>query len=327
MAAAIKQLRKAICALIEYSAHFHVQVEEWKDRDKSNLALFAKEKLRQDTWAENTSGDVEREQRRQDFVELVMVSSGWAKNSTTLSKLGAAGKNEGHAFAASCGYEWKHACVVSKMLGLHLSTEGKEESCGEVARPLWRKTKMFKLEGGQDPGGKAWRIEGKKMLVTRNEFVNLKKECHKSFMPQRGMWHLRTRDAGEGATKNGENVVRIFKAMAEEELRSGSGREAGPNNQPRRLEEAKRGIQREEWEVRPKPFWEDALVFLFLKMKKAIEWNFLYFEAIGRTPFVGLFVNVTNTTRACCDLQGRKINFTNSKTLVGRCRDRPPSSA
>ena len=23
-----------------------------------------------------------------------------------------------------------------------------------------------------------------------------------------------------------------------------------------------------------------------------------------------------------CDLQGRKINFTNSKTLVGRCRDR-----
>lgn len=24
-----------------------------------------------------------------------------------------------------------------------------------------------------------------------------------------------------------------------------------------------------------------------------------------------------------CDLQGRKINFTNSKTLVGRCRDRP----
>ena len=25
----------------------------------------------------------------------------------------------------------------------------------------------------------------------------------------------------------------------------------------------------------------------------------------------------------CCDLQGRKINFTNSKTLVGRCCDRP----
>ena len=24
-----------------------------------------------------------------------------------------------------------------------------------------------------------------------------------------------------------------------------------------------------------------------------------------------------------CDLQGRKINFTSSKTLVGRCRDRP----
>ena len=24
-----------------------------------------------------------------------------------------------------------------------------------------------------------------------------------------------------------------------------------------------------------------------------------------------------------CDLQGRKINFTNSKTLVGPCRDRP----
>ena len=26
---------------------------------------------------------------------------------------------------------------------------------------------------------------------------------------------------------------------------------------------------------------------------------------------------------ACCDLQGRKINFTNSRTLVARCRDRP----
>ena len=27
-----------------------------------------------------------------------------------------------------------------------------------------------------------------------------------------------------------------------------------------------------------------------------------------------------------CDLQGRKINFLNSKTLVGRCRDRPSST-
>ena len=26
---------------------------------------------------------------------------------------------------------------------------------------------------------------------------------------------------------------------------------------------------------------------------------------------------------SCCDVQGRKIKFTNSKTLVGRCRDRP----
>ena len=25
----------------------------------------------------------------------------------------------------------------------------------------------------------------------------------------------------------------------------------------------------------------------------------------------------------CCDLWGRKINFANSKTLVGRCRDQP----
>ena len=28
----------------------------------------------------------------------------------------------------------------------------------------------------------------------------------------------------------------------------------------------------------------------------------------------------------CCDLQGRNINFTNSKTLVGGCRDRPSRS-
>ena len=28
-----------------------------------------------------------------------------------------------------------------------------------------------------------------------------------------------------------------------------------------------------------------------------------------------------------CDLQGRRINFANSKTLVGRCRDRPSSAS
>ena len=33
-----------------------------------------------------------------------------------------------------------------------------------------------------------------------------------------------------------------------------------------------------------------------------------------------------SVTGVCCNLQGRKMNFTNSKTLVGQCRD-PPSSA
>ena len=51
----------------------------------------------------------------------------------------------------------------------------------------------------------------------------------------------RKRDAGKGGTKECENVVREFKAMAEEELWSGwkSGRVTGPKKQQRGLAEVK----------------------------------------------------------------------------------------
>ena len=70
-----------------------------------------------------------------------------------------------------------------------------------------------------------------------------------SFMAQRGMWHpmeQRIRDTGKGGMRNSVNVVRECKGHRGRGtvVRLESSREASPKNQPKGLEEAKRGIKK-----------------------------------------------------------------------------------
>ena len=65
--------------------------------------------------------------------------------------------------------------------------------------------KMLKLEEGDVPGGKEWRIEGRKARITRKELNDT------SVMAQRGIWHWmerRIRGTMKTGMKERENVVR-----------------------------------------------------------------------------------------------------------------------
>ena len=165
----LKQLRKSIYFSIEYAAHFYVQVEEWKDRDKivptiRNLAIRAAGSTGVNDvriWEEHSSARVvDREARRKQFRVLVMASSVWAKNSTTLSNYGALGIIVG-MICSVCRYEWTISNVVPMTIRLGWSEVGAKVAehlpalCGRTPNML----KNSKLEEGQVPGGNEWIIE------------------------------------------------------------------------------------------------------------------------------------------------------------------------
>ena len=59
--------------------------------------------------------------------------------------------------------------------------------------------RMQKMEDGQVPGGRDWRIEGKQVRVTRKEFQRLKEEIRdSSFRAKREMWHLKEQIMRDG---------------------------------------------------------------------------------------------------------------------------------
>ena len=105
------------------------------------------------------------------------------------------------------------------------------------------------------------------MRVTRKEFQNLKEEFHDtSFMAQRGMWHLmerRIRDARIGGMRESEHVVKEWNAMAEEEPCSvwNQVQKQVHTNQPKEIgEKPKRGINREDWEIRKDFTYNEAIL-------------------------------------------------------------------
>ena len=109
--------------------------------------------------------------------------------------------------------------------GVKLGWQGKVELFMEENRKTNVLKRIQKLEDRPVPGGKEWRIEGRKMQVTRKEFQRLKGEFgDTSCMAQRGMWHFmeqRIRDTRTGGMEERENVFGECNAMAEDELWSG----------------------------------------------------------------------------------------------------------
>ena len=79
---------------------------------------------------------------------------------------------------------WQQQSEVRKETGDQLSA-----CCGKEQKKNMLK-RFQKLEDGQVLEVKNWRIDGKKVRVTRREFARFDEECHgSSFMAQSGMWH------------------------------------------------------------------------------------------------------------------------------------------